>query len=165
MQDDGMSLEGIIGDLEKNCQWLVELRGLLPKLKQAREVLKEYEAQYRTFFSLSDDVLFIYNSKLEIVSVSPNVERFLGYKPEELIGKSLQALGVLDPKDQEEAFDQAMHMLSVGIVSSSIYQYITKSGEKKFCEVRSVPYLIDGREAGVLSVGKDITERVGMKSK
>jgi PAS domain S-box-containing protein len=165
MENGNMTMEQIIHDLEENCQWLTDLRHVLSRLRQAQEVLKEREAQERAFFSLSDDILFIYNNKLELMSVSPNVERFLGYKPEELIGKNLQALGVIDPKDEYEAFDQAQHMLSVGIVSSSIYQYITKSGDKKFAEVRGVPYIVDGRVAGILCVGKDITERVKTESR
>jgi len=165
MEDSSMTLEQIINSLEHNCQWLAELRELLSKLKQAHEVLKEYETRYRTFFLLSDEVLFIYNSELKIVSISPNVERLLGYKPEEMVGKSFHELGVVDPKDREEAFDQAQHMLSVGIVSTSIYRFLKKNGEKRFCEVKSVPYMMDGRVTGVLCIGKDITERVTKESR
>lgn len=130
MEDSSMALEHIINDLEDNCQWLAELRGLLLKLKQAHAVLKEYNTQYRTFFLLSDEVLFIYNNELKVISISPNVERLLGYKPEEIIGKSFKELGVVDPRDREEAFDQAQHMLSVGIVSTSIYRFLKKTERK-----------------------------------
>lgn len=161
MDKKNQTIEHIIKDLKDNCQWLIELKQLLSKLGEIQEFLEDHEERYRIFFSLSDDIMFLYNNQFEVMSVSPNVERILGYKPEELIGKNLQVLGVIDPKEQEEAFDQALHMLSDGIVTTSIYQYITKSGDKKFCEVRGVPYIRNGRVVGVLSVGRDITGAAG----
>jgi len=150
----------LISELKENRQWLVELESLIPRLQQAQEALSDFEEKYRIYFSLSNDVMLSFDNHLCVVSVSPNVERLLGYTPEELIGSTLPELVVLDPKDQEEACDHALHVLSRGVSYSSIYQFISKDGVRKFGEVTGIPFVKEGRIVGFITVAKDITERV-----
>ena len=54
--------------------------------KKAKEALKESEKQYRLLFESINDVVFSIDADLKIISMSPSIERHLGYRPEELIG-------------------------------------------------------------------------------
>jgi len=125
--------------------------------------LRESEEKYDIHFSLTNDVLYSVDPEFRISSVSPSVERVLGYKPEELVGKPFQDLGVLDPDSLDKATSDTLQVLSGEKIYSSIYKFITKDGVRKFGEVSGVPLIQDGSATAVISVARDITERIEME--
>jgi PAS domain S-box-containing protein len=139
-----------------------QLKKEVQERKQAEEALRESTEKYRIHFSLTNDVMFSYDNQFRVLSVSPNVERVLGYKPEELIGKTFQDVNVLHPDSIDKAFHNALHVLSGNTLYSSIYQFITKDGQKKFGEVSGVPLMQDGGVVAVTTVARDVTERIEM---
>jgi PAS domain S-box-containing protein len=156
-------LEGLV---KKRTSELMRANELLKKeiqeRKQAEEALRESTEKYRIHFSLANDVMFSYDNHLRILNVSPNVERVLGYKPQELVGGTFNDLGVLHPDYLEEATDNALNVLSGKTVYSSIYEFITKDGKRKFGEVSGVPMMHNGKAAVVITVARDITRRIEM---
>lgn len=58
--------------------------------------LQEARDLFETLVALSSDLVISLNSSLIITSVSPSVERFLGYRPEDLAGKHLSFLMTRD---------------------------------------------------------------------
>jgi PAS domain S-box-containing protein len=128
--------------------------------KRIEATLHEHEELYRIHFSLSNDVMFLWDNQFRVKSVSPNVQRILGYRPEELVGRQFHELNVLDPADLEEAFENALLLLSGGKVSSSIFRFIAKDGASKFGELREVPIIRDGKVVEVISVAREITDRI-----
>jgi len=133
---------------------------LLDELDLARRTIAESEEKYRAHFSLSNDVLFHWDNQFRVTGVSPNVQRILGYRPEELVGRHFHELNVLDPADLGEALENAMHLLSGKKVYSSIFRFITKDGASKFGELSEVPIIRDGKVVEVISVAREITERI-----
>ena len=127
---------------------------------EKEQVLMETMERYRTHFTLTDDVMFTFDHKLRFNSISPNVEKVTGYKPEELLGKPAHKLGVFPPEYQYDAYDEAMHLLSGQTINSSIYEFITKDGKRKFGEFSSSPLKRDGRVVEVITVAREITERI-----
>jgi len=128
--------------------------------RRVESLLRKNEERYRLHFCLSDDVMFSWDNKLRITSVSPNVERILGYRPEDLVGRQIHEINVLDPADMSEAMDNAIHLLSGKKVYSSIYRFITKDGRVRFGELSEVPILRNGKVVEVVSVARDITDRI-----
>jgi two-component system, cell cycle sensor histidine kinase and response regulator CckA len=129
--------------------------------KQTEEALRESTEKYRIYFSLTDDVIFSYDSQYRVLSVSPNVERVLGYKPEDLVGKYFQDLTMLiHPDDLSEALDNALHVLSGKTVYTNIYRFITRDGEVKYGDTNGVPIIRDGRVVAMISMVRDITSRI-----
>jgi len=63
-----------------------ELRNIRSEL--TKEKLKKDEAFFKELTENSSDIIVVVNKTGTITYVSPSVERFLGYRPEELIGKS-----------------------------------------------------------------------------
>jgi PAS domain S-box-containing protein len=128
--------------------------------KKIEAALHESEEKYRIHFSLSNDVMFHWDNQFRIKGVSPNVERILGYRPDELVGRQFHELNVLDPADLEEAIENALLLLSGKKVYSSIFRFIAKDGARKFGELSEVPIIHDGKVVEVISVAREITERI-----
>jgi PAS domain S-box-containing protein len=127
---------------------------------EKEQALLETLDRFSTHFTLTDDVMFSFDHKLRIKSVSPNVERVFGYKPEDVIGKPGYKIGALPPEYMDEALDEALHLLSGQTIHSSIYEFITKEGKRKFGEVSSSFLERDGQVVEGISVIRDITERI-----
>ena len=163
MNDENMEREELIKALAEARHSITELKKKAAKQKKVEEALREGEEKYLIHFSLANDVMFSYDNQFRILSVSPNVERVLGYKPEELVGGTFHNLHVLHPDYTEVAFNNALQVLSGKTVYSSIYEFIAKDGARKFGEVSGVPLMRDGKVVTVITVARDITTRIEMK--
>jgi len=163
MNDENMEREELIKALAEARHSITELKKKAAKQKKIEEALREGEEKYLIHFSLANDVMFSYDNQFRILSVSPNVERVLGYKPEELVGGTFHNLHVLHPDYTEVAFNNALQVLSGKTVYSSIYEFIAKDGARKFGEVSGVPLMRDGKVVTVITVARDITTRIEMK--
>lgn len=116
--------------------------------------------KYLTHFSLTDDVLYTIDDRLVLTSVSPSVENALGYRPDELIGKRLQDIGVIHPDDTARAAEDSLRMLSGEMITASIYRFFNRRGEVRFGEIRGIPLTEGGRITEVVSVARDVTGRI-----
>jgi two-component system cell cycle sensor histidine kinase/response regulator CckA len=129
------------------------------KVQERTKALRESEEKYRLHFEHVSDVVYSIAPDFRVLDISPSVERILGYRPEELIGKQLQDLNLLTEEYLETAFSDAMRVLAGEWVSSSVYEFIAKDGTKRFGEVSGAPLVRDGEIVGIVSVARDITER------
>ena len=164
MKDEEKTREQIMQELAEAQAQVAELKRSVSKLEQSCDALRESSEQYLLHFSLTDEVMFSYDNQFKILSVSPNVEKILGYKPEDLIGRNaLDLLTLLSTMDQEEAVDNALHVLAGQTIRYSIYQFITKDGKRIFGEVSGSPFLRNGKVVCAISVARDITDRINMK--
>ena len=152
----------LLEELEQAHRTIAELETSVSRLRHTHETLCQREEMYGIHFFLANDVLFSYDHEFRLNNVTPNVERLLGYKPDEMIGRTFPELGVLDPSDLQEAVDDALHVLSGGVIYSSVYQFMTRDGQKKIGEVSGVPHKRDDHIIGVISVARDITDRMLM---
>jgi two-component system cell cycle sensor histidine kinase/response regulator CckA len=127
--------------------------------KQAMNALQKSEERHRIYFENVSDVIFSIGPDFKIINISPSVERVLGYTPEEMIGKPIQDLNVLEPDSLEKAFSDIMRVLSGERIPFSQYEFISKDGSRKFGEVSLSPLTRDGKVVAMISVARDITER------
>jgi PAS domain S-box-containing protein len=136
-----------------------QLQIKMEEREQVEQALRENEENYRLHFENISDVIYSLDKETNILMVSPSVEKILGYKPEELIGKPYQSLNILAPDSQKAASSDFSRVLSGERVLQSVYEFISKYGERKFCEINITPLYNNGKIVGAVSVGRDITER------
>ncbi|MBK8027563.1 MAG: PAS domain S-box protein [Chloroflexi bacterium] len=125
--------------------------------------LRDSEERYSVHFANMSDVIYTYDPGLRITSVSSGIERLLGYKPEELIGKTLFDIGLIpliSKKHLEKALGEAKRLLSGESIESTLYEFIAKDGTVRIVEVSATPIFQDVRVTAVTNVARDITERV-----
>jgi len=133
---------------------LKELQG---ELKLAQKTLREAEETNRLHFENVSDVIFSIDPELKILSVSPSVQRIIGYKPEELKGESFLDLGLVAEEYLEAATSDAMRALNGERIPSSVYEFIAKDGTRRFGEVSATPFVRNGKIIGIACVARDIT--------
>jgi len=120
--------------------------------QRQREII---EKELEMVFSQVNDVIFILNMKGEIVKTNKAVEKLYGYQLEELIGKTIDLVCVVD--EMNELFERFKK-----IEESDYYIYESKHRKKDGSlfdvEVNAKTYSIGGLKFLIGSV-RDITER------
>ena len=132
---------------------------------RSKEALKESEEKYRIHFENASDIIFSYDREFLILSISPSVERVLGYKPEEFIGKSFTELNIMPPEDLEKAFSDAMRVFAGERLDARSYTFIARDGTRKYGEINSAPFFHKGQVVAVICAARDITERRQVEEK
>jgi PAS domain S-box-containing protein len=145
--------------------WLAErvgnqIAGAIANAQMFTE-LKKMEETYRLCLENAMDVIYTIDNVFNVSSVSPSVERILGYKPQDLIGRPVSDLGnfLLMPESFEQVIADIGLVLKGETIPATIYRFIAKDGTIKFGEVSVSPAMRDGKISGIISVARDITER------
>jgi two-component system sensor histidine kinase/response regulator len=130
----------------------------ITKRKQAEEALKKSEAKYSSMISNISDVIGIIGKDGIIKYKSPNIEKFFGWQPQNLV--NTDGWLTVHPDDLERIQD-VFHTLSEeeNSVKKVEYRYKCKDGSYKFIHLTAVNLLNDSIINGVLMNYHDITER------
>jgi diguanylate cyclase (GGDEF)-like protein/PAS domain S-box-containing protein len=145
---------------EENLLQAISKRlGHVIEYKKAEDALRENEEMYRIHFENISDVNFSLDPDLKIKNISPSVERFLGYMPEELIGNELLDSKILGSDSRELVLEDAGKLFSGEHIESSLYRFIHKDGRTVLGEVSSTPLVKDGQVLAIISVARDVSAR------
>jgi len=159
MKDQSKTKQVLIQELVSLRQRTAELEQSELKHQQAEKTLHEVERLQRLVFEHSSDVIYTLDCDLRVTSVSTSVERHLGYRTEELVGRQFNDINVLAPESLEAAFKDALQTLAGGTVPTAEYVFIRKDGSRVIGEVSGSPLVEDGKIVGLISVARNITER------
>jgi PAS domain S-box-containing protein len=127
--------------------------------KRAEAALRASEEKYRLHLENISDVIYALDTELHVITISPSVEKILGYKPEELVGKSFGELNMVTPESMSTAYSNITRIFAGETISSTVYEFVTKDGRKIIGEVSGTPLIRDGKIIGLVAVARDITER------
>ena len=103
----------------------------IDKSKKMEEKLRESEAKYRQIFELSPEAIVVLDREGNILDVNERSHDWLGYSPEEIVGKSFLDLPFLSTDGKSKV----MAKLSLRMAGKEVAPYelgfYTKSGEKR----------------------------------
>ncbi len=152
----GVFTEDYIRFLE---QVVGESVGIAIARKQADEMLRSERERYEQHFRDSTDVILSIGGGPRLLSVSPSVERLLGYTPEEIIGRPFDELNFIAPESLERFVNDSLSVLAGESTIPWEYVFIAKDGTRKVGEVSYTPLIKGGEIVGLVGVARDITER------
>lgn len=131
-------------------------------LKQQMVALQKNEAFFRAVTQESLDITITVNTKAVITYVNPSIEIFLGYKPEELIGKS--GFDYIVPDDMPRALlDFGKSLLTREVRIPNAFQIRHKDGSIHILEGVGVNLLYNPAVKGFVMNVRDITDRRKME--
>ncbi|MEI6795649.1 MAG: PAS domain S-box protein [Methanomassiliicoccales archaeon] len=149
--------------LQKGGQARAQFAELCNKIDQAvrrrraEEALVRSEEMFRGMAERSSDVTILVDTDLRPVYISSSVERLSGFKPEELVGRPPEELG--------------MHLEDLARIRAAVIAGPTpfseellirlkkKDGGLLYLEIRATPIIEGGHFAGVQIEGRDVTDK------
>jgi PAS domain S-box-containing protein len=122
------------------------------------EALQESERYFKEITENSSDIIIITDKNGDIKYCSLSIERYTGYKPEELIGKS--TLTIIHPDDKKRAIvDYGKAILTTDYAISNAFRIVCKDGSERCFEGLGKNLLDNPDVAGFIMNVRDITER------
>lgn len=125
----------------------------------AQKALLESEHRYRELVEALSDWVWTVDARARFMYSNPVVERILGYRSEEVIGKSAFVFAL--PEDRERLTQAFEHRVREGgrIVGQTL-RSLSKTGLSRYLEVNADPILdAEHNVIGYHGVARDITER------
>jgi len=126
--------------------------------RKAEDLLKKSEEKFRSLVETSPDMVWEIDREGRILYISPKVTDFMGYAPEDLVGKNVaDAI----PPQARSHFREMMveYALSTGPIPPLEFPAVHRDGHPMILEIRvarmSGP---DGKVTGFRGTGRDITD-------
>jgi PAS domain S-box-containing protein len=124
----------------------------------ALELLRQSEKYFKEITENSSDIIIITDKNGDIKYCSLSIERYTGYKPEELIGKS--TLTIIHPDDKKRAAaDYGKAILKADSAIPNSFRIVCKDGSERCFEGLGKNLLNNPDVAGFIMNVRDITER------
>lgn len=125
--------------------------------KRAEEAFAESEQRYRDLFEQANDVVYVLDLNGTILAINRRLEEITGYRREDLIGASIEAL--ILPEDLEHS--RSMLGRKLGGAQETTYELRvrTRDGGARTLEISSRIVRRDGKNAEIHGVARDISER------
>ncbi len=136
-----------------------EVKKRTKKLEKEIKEKEEIEGQlrkYERFFKNAEDVFFIVDNKGRFIDVNPKFPEKLGFKKDELIGKTSKR--IVHPDDLEKLKRVFKSVLN-GNVERAEIRFITREGETIWCDLVEWPIFDNGKVVEVEGIVRDITKR------
>lgn len=143
--------------LDKNnkIESIVAIGRDITEQKNAEIALIESETKYREMVEQINDVIFTTDINGKFTYISPTIETLGGYKPEEMIGKSI--VSFLEPSFLTKFKEQFNKVLN-GNLEPSEYRAVNKSGDYRWIRISSKPIFSENNLIGLRGVLTDIND-------
>jgi PAS domain S-box-containing protein len=131
---------------------------MLTQIQGRDKALEDSERHFRSLIENANDIIMIIDRGSRVRYVSPSVKRFLGFAPDELIGKI--ALDYIHADDMKTVLEQLLQIAedSEGTASAE-YRFRCKDGSWIYLESKARNLLSGPNLAGIIVNSRDITER------
>lgn len=141
-----------------------KLEKKMSDLETANQELRKLEEDYRLSFENATDIIFSLSADLNVLSMSPSIEKIMGYSPADFIGRTVFDLKqILPPESLEQGLANINRILNGAIITSTVYQFIARDQSIKHIEISGSPLVREGKIIGIICIARDITERKHME--
>jgi len=130
--------------------------------RQVKE-LEKSEEKFRMLVNTANDLIFILNGFGYFSMVNSNGALALGYSPSEMIGKHF--LEYIEPQDAAKIADAFQRIISSDGVTIFEANFVTNLSTRVTFEIHAKPLKTDGEITGMISIGRDISDRIKNESK
>lgn len=130
--------------------------------KQMNRRIVESEERLRRLIEFAPDAIYINDLDGKFIDGNKQAEKLLGYKKEELVGKTLANVGILSEKSLNKSMEMLEKNRKMQKVGPDEIELIRKDGTKVIIEASAFP-VKRGGEVEVLSIARDVTERKRME--
>jgi PAS domain S-box-containing protein len=138
---------------------LALVRDISERKKMERELVLR-EREYRTLVESVPDYIVRYGADLRRIYVNPAWERASGLSAAEVIGVPHTDIPIVPRPAVDDYVKKLREVMETGASQTTEFTWVNANGEKLFLEYAIVPEYDDqGAIAGVLAVGRDITDR------
>ncbi len=121
----------------------------------------DLEHRYRDLFERTSDLIMVHDLEGRLLDVNPAVTRLSGYRPEELIGRSIEAF--VTPEFRPLFREAYLSEIGTQGYAEGVVRLLAKDGREHFIEYANVLVHQEGRSPYVSGLGRDITERLQAK--
>jgi PAS domain S-box-containing protein len=137
---------------------VVALTQDITERQRSEEALRRSEEHFRVLIENSSDFILVVDEKGIVTYVSPSVERYIGYKPEELIGESgFKFIALADLPRAVIDFGKAI--LITGSIIPNAFRVRHKDGSERILEGVGRSLFDNPAVAGFVMNVRDVTER------
>jgi two-component system, cell cycle sensor histidine kinase and response regulator CckA len=160
VEDDKKTESELTSELKKLKQQFSDPDTTHSALNQSSLNQLSGEAFYRSLIENSLDILTILDAGGLFLYQSPNVQQILGYRPEDLIGKS--AFEYIHPEDISSVMDVFNSIVANPGVSKSVdYRFRSNDGLWRYFESVGKMLPVEVGVSGVVVNSRDVTGRKG----
>ena len=148
----------LIGELMEMRQRIAELESSRLEDRQSGKELRDSAKHMGILFECAPDAYYLSDLKGNFVDGNRIAEETVGYKREELIGKSFLKAGLLSPKQIPKAAALLARNALGQPTGPDVLTLKRKDGSKVAVEIRTFPVRIGDRPL-ILGIARDITHR------
>ncbi|MEQ8220742.1 MAG: response regulator [Candidatus Eremiobacterota bacterium] len=155
-----LNLEKIVKDRSMQLEQInLKLQQQIKGHVLTMNALRESEERFRHLITNTPDIVWETDEQYIFVYVSPQIEKIVGYKPEELIGRSSFTYLVPETIDTtRELFQRTIETKKDSFSFEA--KWIDRKGQSVILESRVTPvYGSDGSCNGFMGIDRDITDR------
>lgn len=132
------------------------------RLLQQKTILEDELRKYRTLLENSGDLMYAFDFGGAITYVTSNVKEFLGYTPEEVVGRNF--LDFIPVEYHGASIEQFNLVAGSNQRYSFVANLLARSGKRVPVEISSRTLYEDGVPVMHIGLARDITERRRMES-
>jgi two-component system sensor histidine kinase/response regulator len=128
--------------------------------KRAEDALREKEERFRSLVQNSSDIISLFDAEGTILYQAPSVERLLGYRPQDRVGRNVFRDPIVHADDlaAKRAFFDAILSRSGAPVTAE-FRMLHVDGSLRDIEAVGQNFLHDLGVAGIVANYRDITDR------
>ncbi len=145
-----------------NPELLMHMLRYAVRLHRSEETLRRSEERFRMMIEHSSDIITMIDASGMVMYGSPSLERVLGYKPEELIGKSI--FDYVYPEDRLFVVEMFQKTLQNQVLNQRVeFRFRVSSGSWRYLEAIGSTVFDDKKGFIAIVNSRDVTDRVQLE--